>query len=65
MEFVKIKVPEDKMEFINELRQSEDIGECFIEWLSEHKEDKELRNHSLKKFVKETKDEDDVWEHYR
>ncbi len=29
------------------------------------KEDKELQDYSLKKFVNETKDEDEVWEYYR
>ena len=65
MEFVKIRVPEDQMEFIGELSRSHNIDECFIKWLSERKEDKELRNHSLRKFVRETKDEDDIWEYYR
>ena len=65
MAVVKIKVPENKIKLINELSKSHDIDEEFIKWLSKHKEDKELQKHSLRKFVRETKDEDDVWEYYR
>jgi len=28
------------------------------------KEDKELQDYSLKKFVNETKDDDEIWEYY-
>jgi hypothetical protein len=65
MEFVKIRVPDDQIEFVNELSRKHNIDECFMKWLSEHKEDKELQNHSLRRFVKETKDEDETWEYYR
>jgi len=65
MTFVKIKVPDERVNLIKKISKLSDEDILFLEQLLEHKEDKVLQEYALRKFIDETKDEDEIWEYYR